>query len=105
MEPSPYHIITSPQAEADLRSITSYLTREEPDRVDLVLGRIRQGIARIAVYPLGQRVIERRRDPELSVKRFVVWPYIIYFRVSERRHAVEVVMIRHGMRRQPKRFR
>ena len=105
MEPAPYRIIISPRAQADLRAIHEYINTQSPGSADAVLERIHRGIDSIATFPTGRRVIERRRDPELSARGIVAWPYIVYFRVSERRHAVEVIMVRHGMRRQPKRFR
>jgi len=54
--------------------------------------------------PRRYSVYQGRHNPSDAVRRMPVPPYLIYYRIDERRQAVEIVTVRHGARRQPRRF-
>jgi plasmid stabilization system protein ParE len=51
------------------------------------------------------KVVGRSRKRGSAVHSMVVRPYIVYYRVDESRKYVFVLTIRHGARRQPRRFK
>ena len=55
--------------------------------------------------PASLKVYEKRADPALSVRTRNIDSYIIYYRVDESARTVTILTIRHGARRQPRRFR
>jgi plasmid stabilization system protein ParE len=48
---------------------------------------------------------DSRKDPAFTVRSMAAPPYIIYYRVDDAKLTVTVMSVRHGARRQPKRFR
>jgi plasmid stabilization system protein ParE len=66
--------------------------------------RILDAIDMLKHFPIRMKVLEQPPDSKPPVRRLPVNPYIVYFRVFESTRLVEILHVRHGARRQPKRF-
>jgi plasmid stabilization system protein ParE len=63
------------------------------------------GIDSLEILPSRYRIHEHRKEQAKTVHAMPVPPFIVYYRVVEARHMVEVVAVLHGSRRQPRRIR
>ena len=100
----PYHVILSTRAVADLQTIHPAIERESPQNAATVLSSLVDAIDSLQYLPRRYPIYQGRRRPSDAVRRMPVPPYLIYYRIDERRQAVEIVTVRHGARRQPRRF-
>jgi plasmid stabilization system protein ParE len=100
-----YRVELLPEASADLVSIHEYIRRDSPPSADAVLRRLIASIDSLDQIPKRCRVHRSSKNRERIVRAMSVNPYIIYYRVFEREWVVQVLTVRHGARRQPKRFR
>jgi plasmid stabilization system protein ParE len=103
--PLAYHILIPPKALRDLVDICSYVERQSPQNAASVARQLLDSIDSLAFLPRRYEVHENRRDPALTVHSMSVPPFIVYYRVDDDQQAVRVLAIRHGARRQPRRFR
>ena len=103
--PEPYEIRFTTRASDDLTSICSYIERDSAQNAASVARRLIEAIDSLVSLPHRYRIHEHRRDPAKTVHAMPVPPFIVYYRVLDRRLTVEIVAVRHGRRRQPQRFR
>ena len=103
--PLAYHILIPPKASRNLVGICSFIERQSPQNAASVAQRLLDVIDSLASLPRRYEVHEHRRDPALTVYSMAVPPFIVYYRVDDTRQTVRILAIRHGARRQPKRFR
>jgi plasmid stabilization system protein ParE len=101
----PYRIDYKPKALADIEEIRAYIAQDSPERADQYARFLLESVASLSRLPTSLRVYERRSNPAMSVRTKNVDSYIIYFRVDESERVVTILAIRHGTRRQPRRFR
>jgi toxin ParE1/3/4 len=98
-----FRVILSPRAFADLDRILDYIAKDSPMNAARFIDHLQaemDGLADLPYrYPIHQET--RRRAP---VRRMPVPPYLVYYRVIDAHRAIRVLMVRHGARRQPKRF-
>ena len=102
--PDRYRIIISPRASADLHGVHKYIETESPQNAAGVLDALIRAINSLEQLPHRHRVYQGRREPSAAVRRMPVPPYLVYYRVDDKNRPVEVVTVRHGRRRQPRRF-
>src|SRR4051812_23791016 len=100
-----YRIRMMPRASNDIVGICAYIEQNSPQNAASVASELLDAIDSLDVLPARYRIHEHRRDSSKTVHAMPVPPFIIYYRVVERHHVVEVVAILHGSRRQPRRFR
>lgn len=100
-----YHIIISPQAVRELTEICAYIRGESPSNAALVATRLVSAIDSLEEFPQRYEVHEHRRDPRMTVHSMAVPPFIVYYRIDQVSSAVRVLSVRHGARRQPRRFK
>ena len=55
--------------------------------------------------PYRYKVHRSYKDPKRVVRSMPVPPFVLYYRVNDAHRPVEVLTIRHGRQRQPRRFR
>jgi plasmid stabilization system protein ParE len=103
--PVSYRVVIMPRASANIVEMCTRIERTSPQNAALVATRLVEAIDSLEQLPHRYPVHERRRDPAKAVRSMPVPPFIIYYRVAETKQAVEVLTVRHGARRQPKRFR
>jgi plasmid stabilization system protein ParE len=99
-----YSLRIMPEAAANLVSIHGYIERESPQNAALAAERLIAAIDSLQDSPLRFKVHQSRRDPTRTVRAMSVPPWIIYYRVRTRDLVVEVLTVRHGARRQPRKF-
>jgi plasmid stabilization system protein ParE len=103
--PDPYRVLIPPKAAAELTEICAYIEKQSPQNAAKVAQNIVHAIDSLDLLPHRCKVHEGRADPALTVRSMPVPPFIVYYRVDDRRRAVRILSIRHGARRQPKRFK
>ncbi|HSI34318.1 MAG: type II toxin-antitoxin system RelE/ParE family toxin [Phycisphaerae bacterium] len=103
MERHSIHI--APRASAELVSIHKYIEAESPQNARAVLRRLFAAIDSLEIMPRRYEVHQSSRRAERAVHSMASPPFIVYYRVSDGEKAVHVIAVRHGARRQPKRFR
>jgi len=103
--PDQYRIIIPPRASTQLIEICSRIEKRSEQNARLVAQQVLDAIDALEFLPHRYRVHEHRRDPALTVRSMPVPPFIVYYRVDDVRLAVRILSIRHGARRQPRRFR
>ena len=85
-----YDVVILPAAAADIDDIWSYLSERSPKGADRVIDGLTAGITLIGEFPLWFQL------HGISVRRFVVGAYLIFYTVSAR--AVTILRIVHGAR-------
>jgi plasmid stabilization system protein ParE len=105
MMPDQYRIIFLPRSAAELIRICSYIERGSEQGARSVATRIIDAIDALAFFPHRYEVHEHRKDSAKTVRSMPVPPFIVYYRVDDSRLAVRILSVRHGARRQPKRFK
>ena len=93
------------RAAQDIHEICSYIERDSPQNSAAVAQALFDSIDSLELLPHRFRVHEHRTDPAKTVHAMPVSPFIVYYRVLERNDVVEVITVRHGARRQPRRIR
>jgi plasmid stabilization system protein ParE len=94
-----------PRAFADLNGILTYIAYQSSQNARTVIDRLQASMQSLEILPTRYEVHERRADPTKTVRSMAMPPFIIYYRVDERQSTVRILTVRHGHRRQPKRFR
>jgi plasmid stabilization system protein ParE len=84
--------------------IYEYISRQSPQNAADVLKRIFDTIDSLDELPHRYKVHRSNKNPERVIRSVVVWPYIVYCRIDDRRKLVEIQAVIHGARRQPRRF-
>jgi plasmid stabilization system protein ParE len=102
--PDHYHVVIQPRASRDIISICIYIEQDSPQNAAQVAGEIIAAIDSLEFLPYRHKVNVSNRDPARVVRSMSVPPFIVYYRVVERNKAVEVITVRRGTRRQPRRF-
>jgi toxin ParE1/3/4 len=100
-----YRVIILPRASADLQELFEYIERQSPQNASGVARQIIDAIDSLEELPHRYEVHASSRDPSRVVRSMPVPPFIVYYRTDEKRLSVHILTIRHGARRQPKRFK
>ena len=103
--PDRYRLRIMPRSADDIAGICAYIEESSPQNAAGVAQDLLDAIDSLEILPRRYRIHEHRKDPSKTVHAMPVPPFIIYYRVVERHHVVEVVAVLHGSRRQPRRFR
>jgi plasmid stabilization system protein ParE len=92
-----FKIIFSPESLEHLGEIVRYIAQDKPDAALRFGMKMLDRAALLAEFPeLGQPYAKRP-----GVRRLLVKPYFIYYRVRYEIHAVEILEFWHGARRDP----
>ena len=99
-----FRVIITPRAGKDIEGIHDYVARDSPANAAAVVKRILDALEPLKQFP--HRTVVERQSPALRhpVRSLPVAPYIVYFRVLDEDQVVRILSIRHGARRQPRRF-
>jgi toxin ParE1/3/4 len=103
--PGRYRVIISPRALSDLEDLHRYIVRDSPGNASALIRRLIAAIDSLEDFPHRNRVYQGRRQPSEAVRRMVVLPFLLYYRVDDAERVVGVITVRHGRRRQPRSFR
>jgi plasmid stabilization system protein ParE len=103
--PNRYRIRTMPRASNDIVGICSYIEKDSPQNAASVAQALLDAIDSLEILPHRYKVHEHRKDPAKTVHSMPVPPFIVYYRVVDNLAIVEVLAVRDGRRRQPRRIR
>ncbi len=103
--PDRYRVRITRRASDDLIGICTYIERDSPQNAASVAQELLDAIDSLSLFPYRYRVHENRKDPAKTVHAMPVPPFMVYYRVVVPHDLVEVIAVRHGRRRQPRRFR
>src|SRR4051794_37532662 len=102
--PAQYRIILKPSAAKAISEICTFIEKDSPQNASSVASEILAAIDSLDILPHRHKRHQNRRDPALTVRSLPVPPFIVYYRADDARQAVTILTVRHGHRRQPKRF-
>ena len=100
-----YRINITPFAAANLEDIHKYIGKDSPQNAAGMATAIIDAIDRLESLPHRYPVDKGRRQPSETVRRMVVQPFLIYYRVNNKNRKVDVVTILHGKQKQPRHFK
>ena len=90
-------VIFTEEALRDLDEILHFIARNYPTISLAFEKRLRTLLERIGTWPHSSQQVADR--PGVRVAPLIRYPYKVFYRVTE--HAVEILHIRHGARRDP----
>lgn len=99
-----HQVMLTADAFSDLEGIGGYIHQHSPRNAAAVAKTILDAIDPLALMPARFRRIGQSRRRGSPVHAMVVRPFIVYFRVEDGLAVVYVLTVRHGKRRQPRRF-
>jgi len=103
--PEHYHIRIMPRAASDLTAICSFIEQHSPQNAASIARELVAAIDSLEILPHRYKIHEHRQQPAKTVHSMPVPPFVVYYRIVDRLHLVEVLTVRHGKRQPPKRFR
>jgi plasmid stabilization system protein ParE len=102
--PDTHRVILTTDALRDLECIAQYIRRDSPQNAAAVAQTVLEAIDSLALMPGRSRRVGKSRKRGSPVHAMVVRPFIVYFRVEADPAVVYILSVRHGRRRQPRRF-
>ena len=87
-----YQVILSPLALDDLEQIVRYIASHDPQATERLANRLLDHAEKLRDLP--QRGGKVRSRP--GVRKLLLWPYLIFYRVNEQSRSVEVLRFWHG---------
>ena len=102
--PTTYRVIISPKAFADIDEIIEHVKQDSPANAAAMIDGMLEAALSLRMLPYRYRVYLHRKIAAKTVHAMPIPPFILYYRVDERTRVVRVLSIRHGARRQPRRF-
>jgi plasmid stabilization system protein ParE len=99
-----YRVILTSDALADLETIADYIRRDSPQNAASMAENILNAIDSLAHMPAAHRRVGKSRKRGSPIHAMLVRPFVVYFRIDPDPAAVHILNVRHGVRRQPRRF-
>jgi len=99
-----HRVILTAEALSNLEGIARHIRQRSPQNAATVAETILDAIDSLTSMPSRFRLVGKSRKHGTPVHAMVVRPFIVYYRVEDRPPAVYVLHVRHGRRRQPRRF-
>jgi plasmid stabilization system protein ParE len=99
-----YHVIIRPSALNDLKSTSTYIEGHSPQNAAVVIGDILGAIESLDFMPNRTKRVGKSRSRGTPVHAFLEYPCLIYYAIETSSRSVSIFAIRHGSRRQPRRF-
>jgi plasmid stabilization system protein ParE len=99
-----YEVRISKKASADLDAIHAFIANDSPSNAATMIAQLVDAFDKLTHSP--HRSLFRRESKKAAdaVRTLPVDPYVIYFRVLDSHRVVNILTIRHGARRRPRRF-
>lgn len=92
------------QVLSELQSIFDFIKADSPDRAAGMIAEILDGLELLRESPIRHKVVGRSQRHDSLVHRVVIGKYLAYYWIDSSDDRVNLITIRHGARRQPKRF-
>src|SRR5690348_7644556 len=102
--PDTHRIFLTADALSDLEGIATFIRRHSPQNAASVAETILDAIDSLASMPDRFKQVGKSRKRGTPIHSMVVRPFLVYYRVESSPPTVYVLNIRHGSRRQPRRF-
>lgn len=96
-----YGVRITPTALKDLEAIFAYVEAQSPQNARLVIRRLLDAIDGLERMPGRFNVPRTGYVRGRQVRSMPVPPYLVRYRIDERRATVHVLRVRHGARRRP----
>jgi len=100
-----YRIILLPEVISDLSGIYDFVESDSPQNAVAVIRKLMESIDSLDQFPQRCKIHLSSKVADRVVRSMSEPPFIIYYRVIDQDRVVEVMTIRHGARKQPKRFK
>jgi plasmid stabilization system protein ParE len=92
-----YRILVTQKALNDLASLVSHIAEDDADAASRFGNALLNHVDLLSRFPFMGTAIGRR----LRVRKLVHSPVVVYYRILEEQHAVEILQFRHGSRQAP----
>jgi plasmid stabilization system protein ParE len=102
--PDTHRIVLTADALADLEAIAAFIRQNSPQNAAIVAEKILDAIDSLGSMPDRFKQVGKSRKRGTPIHSMVVRPFLVYYRVESSPPTVHVLNIRHGGRRQPRRF-
>ena len=99
--PDTYRIRITPRASSDLELIFEYIRRDSPDHAADLMKTLIDAIDKLNIFPHRYNVPRTGYVRGRQIRSMPVPPYLVRYRIDERRKAVHIIRVRHGARRNP----
>ena len=99
--PESYRILITPRALADLEGIFQYIRRDSPQNASKMIGVLMDAIDSLNVLPRRYDVPRVGSIQGRQIRSMPVRPYLVRYRIDERKSVVYILRVRHGAQRQP----
>jgi len=92
-----YHLVYTQKALNDLAEIVGHIAEDDAETASRFGGSLLDHIDLLARFPRIGGVIKKRP----RVRKLVHSPILVYYRVHEDTHVIEILHLRHGARKPP----
>ena len=99
--PDPYSVRITPKALADLEGNFNYISQDSPQNAAAMIERLLYAINGLNILPYRFGVPRVGPVRGQQVRSMPGRPYLVRYRVDEKRRAVFILRVRHGARRWP----
>lgn len=99
-----YEVEFSRASLQDLDEIFDYVAQDSIENALKLIDRIEKAANQLDTFPSRARIRQSTQEGTDGVWKIVVRPYLIFYSVSEELKKVQILRIRHGARRYPRRF-
>ena len=99
--PDTYFVRITPRALADLEQIFEYIRQDSPQNAATMIEKFVESIAGLNILPHRYDVPRVGTVSGRQVRSMPVRPYLVRYRIDEKRKAVFILHVRHGARRRP----
>jgi toxin ParE1/3/4 len=99
--PDTYEVRISPRALADLEAIFGYIQGHSPQNAAAMVGKLLDAIDGLDILPRRFNVPRVGFVRGRQVRSMPVPPYLVRYRIDEKRKTVFILRVRHGARRRP----
>jgi plasmid stabilization system protein ParE len=99
-----YRVILSRRSFNDPDEILEYVQQDSPQNAVNTIDRLWSAALSLSDFPARYPLYQVGSRTRAGTRVMVVAPYLVYYRISEPQKVVRVLTIRHGARRQPRKF-
>jgi addiction module RelE/StbE family toxin len=99
--PETYRIRITPRALADLEGIFEYIRQDSPQNAAKMIRTLLDAIDGLEILPRRFDVPRSGAVRGRQIRSMPVRPYLVRYRIEERKKIVHILRVRHGARRKP----
>ena len=94
-----FQIIWTLRSREDLRTIATYIARDNPPAALKLGEQIFARVDTLAQFPELGRIVPERGEPH--IREIVVNPYRLIYRLNKNKNQIEILRVWHGARGEP----